>query len=889
MSKGEIVGHIADGKYRVRQKLAVEKIKEELNELNARIAELAVELPEAKLALLQADDAVKGKVREIDLAIPDLQAGVDGARARITKLQTELVQLRATARLADLRVSELISENLAVLKRRNKLESVPEGRELELWCADYTLDLSGEVGLVDVNDEGGQAVIIQPGYANEAVYDAARDGALFPGIGQSGAQIYLNAAILPGVQKWLPRYRVGEIIRIQADICTVVLDPAVSSAQGLPINQIDTLTDIPIVYMDCDGSAFKKGDRVLVRFTSNGPLVIGFEKEPVPCSLFSFVFEPAKYDGVAGTNYVAQKETYGEPFESSGTPINPPLGTADGLNNAWTAIPNAADLVIERGKARYYGNKNWFNNEKLVLSWSGPPGRAHRMDQLDFGLSGFQEDWKTQPYVFHDLNIILDISTEAAAGSFDNVFGAAVHEDGQGQRWLIVVASDKEFIPLDVRESLPGQSFKVFRVSVDAAMQPVGPLELLHQYTLPVEMTYQSHFYFSEGGDKAVCTIVGDLLDPDNLHIDLLRYDLQTGFSLEQIWSRTDPVGAIIESSTWVQENNTSTGGLLTKDGTLNRNYQTSTHNIPIYCDYVGNQEVIAYEQRPGVYSVRSAVYRYESGDTDNSREYPAPITEWSGSETVNETQSGQFAIVTNDGRTLFRMPHQPQQISSFQYDYYQVATVSGTDTSGDSYVQEGYGTFTLSNDVIARVGGIDWEENLLAIDVRFDFCAVAYGGYQYNLNESISTSYDDPGFSTGGVTADGSISGNEVIEVVEFWLGGAMAMQEEAIRFDGPIQIGAYGVDPINQLGITGSNTSSQLDVMPELPLKIGSKYLMTAAGYRSGPHSIASVAMNYRTGATTRKAVLLNHVSGYSDPVQDILERSELNGFLLCSVGLI
>ena len=52
MSKGEIIGHIADGKYRVRQKLAVEKIKEELIELNARIAELAVELPTAKLELL---------------------------------------------------------------------------------------------------------------------------------------------------------------------------------------------------------------------------------------------------------------------------------------------------------------------------------------------------------------------------------------------------------------------------------------------------------------------------------------------------------------------------------------------------------------------------------------------------------------------------------------------------------------------------------------------------------------------------------------------------------------------------------------------------------------------------------------------------------------------
>ena len=45
MSKGEIVGHIAEGKYRVRQKLAVEGIQQELEVLNARIAELAIMLP----------------------------------------------------------------------------------------------------------------------------------------------------------------------------------------------------------------------------------------------------------------------------------------------------------------------------------------------------------------------------------------------------------------------------------------------------------------------------------------------------------------------------------------------------------------------------------------------------------------------------------------------------------------------------------------------------------------------------------------------------------------------------------------------------------------------------------------------------------------------------
>ena len=71
-----------------------------------------------------------------------------------------MIQLQATARMAQLRVSDLIAENLSVLKRRSQLEAVPEGREFEAWCADYTMDLSGEVGLVDVNDEGGKGVII---------------------------------------------------------------------------------------------------------------------------------------------------------------------------------------------------------------------------------------------------------------------------------------------------------------------------------------------------------------------------------------------------------------------------------------------------------------------------------------------------------------------------------------------------------------------------------------------------------------------------------------------------------------------------------------------------------------------------------------------------------
>lgn len=885
MSKGEIVGHISEGLYRVRQMLATDRIKAELVKLNERIAELAVSLPTAKLELLQANQAVNSTVRAIELEIPKLQAGVDGAREKISELEVDLIKLRSTERIAEIRVSELIAENLSALKRRNQLESVPEGKERELWCADYTLDLEGEVGIVDVNDEGGQGAIIQPGFDGDADYSLSRDGALFPNIAQSGPQIYFNAAVLPGVQKWMPRYRLGRITKLQADVCTVALDTATSSAQDLQINQTGTLSDIPIVYMDCNGSAFEIGDRVLVRFTPNGPLVVGFEKEPVPCELFGFVFEPARISGRVGTNNLAVKQTFGEPFESGGAPINSPLGTVGGSMNAWTAIPDGSGLEIERGKARNYGNKNWFNSEKVVLSWHGPAGRAHYMDGLEYGLSGFRAQWKTEPYVYSDLRIILDLSSITEAGDFDNVFGASIYDDGVGGRWLVVIASDKEYIPLEFRESFNGQNFKAFRIAINSAMQVGGPIELLHQYTMPREMVYNSHFYFSAVGDKAVFTILGDMLDDDNMHIDIVRYDVLSGFSTEQIWTRSSAIGSRVEAHTWSRD--TDTPGVIEEDATLNISSQAAGYQIPIYCDFVGDREVIAYENRPAIRSTTATQYSYSSGEIDNSRERPAPITRWSGSKTETEIHSDVFSVVTSTGNTIFEMPFKPARSISFSYNYYQVATVSWEE-GGDNFVQEGYGYFNLSNNENAYIGGIDWKENILSIDIRFDFCAVSYGGYEYALTEAISTSYDDPEFSSGGVQASGSVSGNEIVEVVEFWLGGEVVEREDVLRGPGSITVGSYSADPIGELGITGSNSSSQTAVNPDTPLEVSSKDLLTAAAYRSGRHSIGSVAMNYDIYGE-RKSVLLNHVSGYSDPVQEILERSEDDDYLICSVSIV
>lgn len=288
MSRGEIIAHIGEGKYRVRQGLATDRIHQELAQVENRIAELAIKLPEKKLQLLQAEEAVSNKASEIDLAIPALVADEDGARATITTLQVDLIRLKAAASLLSLGVAYLIADDLSSRKRQNLLQQVPDGKDLDAWCADYTLDLAGEVGIADINDEGGQGLLIRPGFDDFAAHVPTRDGALFPDLAQSSAQAYFNAALLPGVQKWRPKYRIGTVIDVVGDVCDLELDDAKSSAQALSINTEGTLTGVKIQYMDCNGDVFAPGDRVIVEMqgrTNQEPRVIGFESNPRECSI----------------------------------------------------------------------------------------------------------------------------------------------------------------------------------------------------------------------------------------------------------------------------------------------------------------------------------------------------------------------------------------------------------------------------------------------------------------------------------------------------------------------------------------------------------------------------------------------------------------------------
>ena len=197
---------------------------------------------------------------------------------------------------ARLKVRELEARKAALLSRQTELNAIPEDPQRDVWCADYSPDLQGEVGTIEIPGEGERQVIIFPDHIEGADHQPARDGQLFQRPGLTGPQAYLAAAILPGWQKHKPTYRVGVITAVdyEAGTVDVTLDAETSSTQGLPIDPLDTtiLTAVPVDYMDCHATVFQEDDRVVVRFADQDPAqprVIGFESEPRPCEvLFGF-------------------------------------------------------------------------------------------------------------------------------------------------------------------------------------------------------------------------------------------------------------------------------------------------------------------------------------------------------------------------------------------------------------------------------------------------------------------------------------------------------------------------------------------------------------------------------------------------------------------------
>jgi len=150
-------------------------------------------------------------------AVTDATAAYITAEANVNKKQNEI----------NLKVQELTS----LQKRLEKVDEALEADRYEAWCADYSVDLEGTVGTLEVNGETDE-IIIMPGGKTGAgkVYDSAA---------MSPSGWFYNLALLPCWQKYKPTYRIGTIVSVDQanDTCSVALKRDRSRVQGLEINQ----------------------------------------------------------------------------------------------------------------------------------------------------------------------------------------------------------------------------------------------------------------------------------------------------------------------------------------------------------------------------------------------------------------------------------------------------------------------------------------------------------------------------------------------------------------------------------------------------------------------------------------------------------------------------
>lgn len=546
MAKAQVLKHLGEGKYQIRLKYAVERVQAEKARIENRLAELAVEVPTSKTDVIAKEAEVAAAEADIDALIPAYRAGTDGARKQITEKQVALINLRGELTKLVYQRDLLIAENLSLLKRRNQIDRIPEDKALEAWCADFTTDLSGAVGVADINDEGGQGVVLQPGYDGSAGWNAARDGVLMPREAQSGAQLFFNAAILPGVQKWQPRYRVATISNIESDTCTITLDPANSSAQALNINATQVYTGVPIEYMDCNAAAFEDGDSVLVRFTQSGPLVVGFRDHPRECKVGDFAMIPSQLLEDAG----GERREFGLP-EIGGDP----LGTVNGDNPTWHyKETTGGNYEFSKYKAENYGPKAWYGPSALVISWRSSPTRV--ISAVDSVFNGtFMAMFLQSEKVYCNGQEVADIGDVTNGAS---VYGAAV--SGGTLRVVILRFSEWQVI------EYPWQGRNV-----------TGPGVVVDTIALSEDWRGISGWYFNEAGTEAILTL---RTATGYTGIATQRYTVGSGFgAIETIWEQ-GPEGYLTV---------TGSGNSKTYD------YQIGQHDIPIYVDFVGNDEVTLY------------------------------------------------------------------------------------------------------------------------------------------------------------------------------------------------------------------------------------------------------------------------------------------------------
>ena len=298
MGKATITGGGTDGNYTVSvkydttaHKATIAKLDQQLSTIAAQISALSPRISTAETELDNAQQALDDAIASKD------QAAMNPA---IAVMQTRQGMLNALTTEKHV----LILQQTAIEKQKEFLnDNVREERSQSAWCADFTEDLSGDVGTIDCGRIDG-TVIIKPGF--ESAAHSAADGQLQDILAMSPAGAYYNYAMITGVAKWKPLYRTGTASAVDKDNDTmsVSLDPI--NIAGLGCDQGLALSGVAVNYMDCNAEAFESGDGVVIEFGGNfgAPTVIGFSANPKECECEELTLEGPE-EPIVGSEYIA--------------------------------------------------------------------------------------------------------------------------------------------------------------------------------------------------------------------------------------------------------------------------------------------------------------------------------------------------------------------------------------------------------------------------------------------------------------------------------------------------------------------------------------------------------------------------------------------------------
>ena len=318
MGRASIMEHLGDGRYTIELDFGSQRLQYQLQlfaDANTQIdTKLATE--ETKRSNLYAElvpidaavtAAVNAYVAQVNAEPNNAQTQLDAlTRAKETQARKE-AEIAAVQRAIDVL-------NFDKQKNLQQIALYDQARQTltkNAWCTDYTTDATGEVATIDIPGDPNLTLICPGGRS-----PTNADGEFLSRASMTGAQAFYNAAIFPGWQKFKPTYRAGTItgLNFANNTANVSLYPTTSMAQDLNVNQTETLSNVPVEYMDNNAEAFEIDDACVVQFVNQDweqPKVIGFLENPVDAGKEPFLLLWQKYPNRATANWLSkQNATY---------------------------------------------------------------------------------------------------------------------------------------------------------------------------------------------------------------------------------------------------------------------------------------------------------------------------------------------------------------------------------------------------------------------------------------------------------------------------------------------------------------------------------------------------------------------------------------------------